>query len=168
MTTRASLSKAHLGERGEFHPAPPAAPQRSAGSSPRHPPYRLPALSREGFTLSLEARRFILRNEGLTRGAKILIANLELEFRLNQRKISLLKLSNRKYFAVFEVVFSAAKSRQDALRGSGQALAITLTSRRRHRRRSRRPRIRLRQSLSCPSCCAERKPSRCLPAPTSH
>jgi len=33
--------------------------------------------------------------------AEILIANLELEFELSHRKESLLKISNRKYFAIF-------------------------------------------------------------------
>jgi hypothetical protein len=35
---------------------------------------------------------------------EILIANLELEFELNHRKESLLKISNRKYFEVFSLV----------------------------------------------------------------
>ena len=34
---------------------------------------------------------------------QILIANLELEFRLTHRKISPLKISNRKYFAIFHL-----------------------------------------------------------------
>jgi hypothetical protein len=34
-----------------------------------------------------------------------LIANLELEFHLTHRKISLLKISNRKYFAILRFVF---------------------------------------------------------------
>jgi hypothetical protein len=39
------------------------------------------------------------------REAKFLIANLELEFELNHRKQSPLKISNRKYFAVFSPAF---------------------------------------------------------------
>jgi hypothetical protein len=38
---------------------------------------------------------------------EILIANLELEFELSHRKESLLKISNRKYFAVFSLARSA-------------------------------------------------------------
>jgi hypothetical protein len=38
---------------------------------------------------------------------EILIANLELEFELNHRKESLLKISNRKYFAIFSLAPSA-------------------------------------------------------------
>jgi hypothetical protein len=37
------------------------------------------------------------------RTAEFLIANLELEFKLNHRKQSLLRISNRKYFAIFSL-----------------------------------------------------------------
>jgi hypothetical protein len=40
-----------------------------------------------------------------SRGTKFLIANLELEFELNHRKESPLKISNRKYFAIFSAAF---------------------------------------------------------------
>jgi hypothetical protein len=41
-----------------------------------------------------------------SRDAKFLIANLELEFKLNHRKQSLLRISNRKYFAIFSLALS--------------------------------------------------------------
>ena len=40
-----------------------------------------------------------------SRDAEFLIANLELEFELSHRKQSPLKISNRKYFAIFSAAF---------------------------------------------------------------
>ncbi len=56
-----------------------------------------------------------------SRDTEFLIANLELEFKLNHRKQSLLEISNRKYFAIFSLgspPFSASTLTQQNISNS--------------------------------------------------
>jgi hypothetical protein len=84
MTTKTTLSDEGMAQRGAHSCTPSAT--RSLCS--------LAAPSVQGRSSTVSPRT-----------AKFLIANLELEFNLNHTKQSLLRISNRKYFAIFSIAF---------------------------------------------------------------
>jgi len=91
MTTKTALSDEEMAQRGA-HPWLPQGPTgRCAFDAP-----------------SIQGKS----NTFQSRDAEFLIANPELEFELNHRKQSLLKIPNRKYFTIFSLnpPFSSASS----------------------------------------------------------
>ena len=91
--TRTSLSAADSGKRGEFYPAPPAAPHQPASS------HRSPVLGQRADASSIG----ILSDQRESKGL-LLIANLELESRLTHTKLTPLKIPNRKFAQVFDCI----------------------------------------------------------------
>jgi hypothetical protein len=82
MTTKTTLSDEEMAQRGTHSCSPSTTRSLCASAAP-----------------SVQRRS----NTVPPRNAKFLIANLELEFNLNHRKQSLLRISNRKYFAIFSL-----------------------------------------------------------------
>jgi hypothetical protein len=82
MTTKTTLSDEGMAQRGTHSCSPRATRSLSAFAAP-----------------SVQGRS----NTVPPRNAEFLIANLELEFNLNHRKQSLLRISNRKYFTIFSL-----------------------------------------------------------------
>jgi hypothetical protein len=80
MTTKTTLSDEGMAQRGKHSCTPSATRSPCALAAP-----------------SVQGRS----DTAPPRTAEFLIANLELEFHLNHRKQSLLRISNRKYFAIF-------------------------------------------------------------------
>ena len=58
--------------------------------------------------------QFLRATDRGSRATEILIANLELEFRPTHRKISPLRISNRKYFAIFHLTSQPPRRRRRA------------------------------------------------------
>ena len=82
MTTKTTLSDEGMAQRGTHSCTPSATRSLCALAAP----------SVQGVSNSVPPRT-----------AEFLIANLELEFNLNHTKQSLLRISNRKYFAIFSL-----------------------------------------------------------------
>jgi hypothetical protein len=116
MMTQTPLSAARSTRRGEKFPTRPgvSAAARSSSFQPQasslqnvYPePQRAQPHPRNRFAVLIQ---FLRATDRGSRATEILIANLELEFRSTHRKISPLRISNRKYFAIF---YLASQSRR--------------------------------------------------------
>jgi len=89
MTTQTPLSAARS---SSFQPQAPSLQNVYPELRRAHPSNRLAALI-----------QFLRATDRGSRATEILIANLELEFRPTHRKISSLRISNRKYLAIFHL-----------------------------------------------------------------
>ena len=121
MMTQTPLSAARSTRRGEKLPTRPgvSAAARSSSFKPQAPSLQnvYPELRRaqphprNRFAAFIQ---FLRATDRGSRATEILIANLELEFRPTHRKISPLRISNRKYFAIFHLTSQPPRRRRRA------------------------------------------------------